>query len=230
MNKIEDMSVYDSNLHRLGRISTSILILLLASVPVLLGIIFDVQVNIVKTLTIIMGVAPLFIIVGVVDFFSIVPVLGVGASYLGFITGNTLNMKVPAAISSIKVSQFEPGTKQADIVAMIAVAVSAIVTMVIVFISMLFISSLLPVIQSPALAPAFENVMPALLGALSVPIFRKDIKTAIVPCILVAILTLVLGYSMITKYEIFAIPVMLLVALGWKYIQYKKSNIEKATK
>jgi hypothetical protein len=82
-------------------------------------------------------------------------------------------------------------------------------------------------LQSPILTPAFENFMPALLGALAVPLFVSEIKTAWVPILIAAIATLVLGYTFVTNYVPFLMPVFLAIAVLSKYVQYRKAKKAK---
>ena len=209
---------YNERIHRLGRISTIIMLIALVCVPIITGIVFKVQIDVGKTITAFFAAFSMFGIVGTVEFFSYAPILGAGGQYLSFITGNISNMKMPAAISSIKLAKLEPGSKEANVISTIAIGVSSIVTTLIIFLGMLFLGSILPILQSPTLAPAFNNMMPALLGALATPMFLKDIKGASVPCIIAAILTIILGYSTIAGYQSFLLPVFLVIAVAWKYI------------
>jgi purine-cytosine permease-like protein len=93
---------------------------------------------------------------------------------------------------------------------------------------MILLGSLMPVLQSPALTPAFTNMIPALLGALATPFFLKDFRTASVPMALAAILTLILGYAVISQLQAFIMPVMLAVAIGWSYFLFKRKKKAEA--
>lgn len=224
----ESQKSYESTLHTLGRWSTAIVLAALISVPLLIGLLFSVKIDIPATGAVILGVISMFGVIGAIEFVSYAPILGIGGQYLSFITGNIANMKLPAAISSVKVSGYAPGTKEAEIVSTIAIAISSLVTTAILALGMVFLSSLLPVLQSPTLSPAFTNMMPALLGALATPFFLKDYRTASVPMLFAAILTLILGYAAISQLQAFLMPVMLAVAIGWAFFLYKKKIKAKA--
>jgi len=215
---------YESSLHLLGRISTAIILVALISVPAAIGLAFGVKVDVSSTAAVILGVISMFGVIGAIEFISYAPILGVGGQYLAFITGNIANMKLPAAISGVKVSGYAPGTKEAEIVSTIAIAISSLVTTAILILGLIFLSSLLPVLQSPTLTPAFTNMMPALLGALATPFFFKDLKTASVPMVFAALLTLLLGYALISQLQAFLMPVSLAVAIGWSYFLYKRKK------
>lgn len=221
-------NAYSATIHRLGRISTLIMLIALIGVPIVAGLAFGIKIDAGKTISAFFGAFSLFGIVGAIEFFSYAPILGAGGQYLSFITGNIGNMKMPAAISSIKLAQLEPGSKEADVISTIAIGISSIVTTSIILVGMIFIGRILPILQSPSLAPAFSNMMPALLGALATPILLKDIKGASVPCILAGILTLVLGYSTVTGFQSFLMPVFLIIAVVWKYILTKMEASKKA--
>lgn len=212
---------YETSLHRLGRISTAVMLVALISVPVAISIIFGIQVEIDKTVAAFIGAFSLFGIIGAIEFFSYAPILGAGGQYLSFITGNIGNLKLPAALSGIKISGYASGSKESEVISMIAIAVSSLVTTLIVFIGMLFVGQFLPVLQSPILAPAFSNLMPALLGALATPVLIKDFRTASLPCLAAAAVTLTLGYPMVARYQSFLMPAFLVIAVGWRFILYK---------
>lgn len=215
---------YNTRLHRLGRISTTIMLIALISVPIVMSIVFKIDVNAKNIATSFIGAFSLFGVVGAIEFFSFAPVLGAGGQYLAFITGNISNMKLPAALSGMKIAKYEPGTKEAEVISMIAIAVSSLVTTLIVFLGLIFISRFLPLLQSPVLAPAFTNLMPALLGALATPFFIKDYKTASVPCIIAAVLTVIIGYPAVARYQSLLMPAFLIIAIAWSYFLYSKKN------
>jgi hypothetical protein len=203
----------------------------LISVPVALSIVFGIQIDINKTMTAFIGAFSLFGIIGAIEFFSYAPVLGAGGQYLSFITGNISNMKLPAALSSIKISGYESGTREAEVVSIIAIAISSIVTTTIVLVGMLFIGQFLPVLQSPTLVPAFSNLMPALLGALATPFFMKDFRTASVPCLFAAILTLVIGYPVVAQSQPILMPAFLILSVAWSFVLHKikKKALDKSS-
>lgn len=212
---------YETALHRLGKISTAVMLVALISVPIVMTMIFGIEVEADKTLTAFVGAFSLFGIIGAIEFFSYAPILGAGGQYLSFITGNIGNLKLPAALSGIKISGYATGSKEAEVISMISIAASSIMTTLIIFIGMLFVGQFLPLLQSPILAPAFSNLMPALLGALATPVFVKDLRTASVPCLAAAAVTLAIGYPMVARYQAFLMPVFLVIAVGWSFVLYK---------
>ena len=109
--------------------------------------------------------------------------LGAGGSYLAFITGNVTNMKIPCAMNARDIAKTEVGTPENEIVSTISVAVSAIVTTLVILVGVILLVPLQPVLNNPVLQPAFNNVVPALFGALALKYFAKSPKIAIIPLV-----------------------------------------------
>lgn len=218
---LKGMSEYDDKIHRVGRVSTIIVVIALLAVPISLTIVTGVSTEFGPTVNAFLSTFMLFGIVGAVEFFTFAPILGAGAQYLSFITGNILAMKIPAVVSGTKLAGYEPGTPEADAVSLISAAVSSLVTMLILTIGMLLAVPLMPILTHEALAPAFAQIMPAIMGALSAPILLKDLKAASVPCILAIIITLLLGQSAMGQLQTFLIPIFLVLAVGWKFLLTK---------
>ena len=61
-----------------------------------------------------MGVAPIFWTVGTIEVITYVPMLGVGGSYLGFVTGNLSNLKVPCALNAMQSAGVDAAARRAS--------------------------------------------------------------------------------------------------------------------
>lgn len=215
---------YNNQIHLLGRITNLIMIILLLAIPVLIMVIFNIKVDFAKTLKSVVSVLSVYGIVSVVEFLSFTPLLGSGGTYLAFITGNVTNMKLPAALSAMQIAEVEPGSSEGELISVIAIAVSSLVTSVLIFLGMIIFSKLEPILNSKTLAPAFNNLMPALIGSLAVPLIRDNIKTSTVPILIMAILTLTIGYETVTKLQIVILPIILVITVLWAYFLFKKNN------
>ena len=77
-----------------------------------------------------------------------------------------------------------------------------------------------PILDSPALKPAFDNILPALFGGLGVVYISKNWKLALAPLIFLAALFLAVP-SLAGSVGVL-VPVGVLVALGPARIMYKK--------
>jgi len=168
----------------------------------------------------VLAIAPMFWAVGTIEVITYVPMLGAGGSYLGFITGNLTNLKVPCTITALNKVGAKPGTPEGEVVGTISVAVSSIVTTLIIFVGVLLIAPLTPILDSPVLKPAFDQILPALFGGLGVALIGKNLKIAIAPIISMDVLFVCVP-SLAASGTIF-VPVAALIAIAAARLMYKK--------
>ena len=179
---------YNHGLHRLGRITLIAAAVLLVAVPFVIGMLNGVSPDWKGTLSGFAKVGMIYIPVAIVEFLVYAPMLGVGGSYLSFLTGNVTNMKIPCAMNSRDIAQTKVGTPENEIISTISVATSAIVTTLVIVAGVILLVPLQPVLQNEALLPAFNNVVPALFGALGLKYFAKSPKIACIPLLLMTVL------------------------------------------
>ena len=169
------------------------------------------------------GVIPVYWTVGIVESFTYMPILGAGGSYLGFITGNMSNLKVPVAINAMESFGVRQGTEEGDVISTIVIAISSIVTCLVIILFVILMAPLTPVFSNPALTPAFSNVVPALFGGLMVAFTARCAKVG-APIILLAAILFVFIPSLASIYPLI-LPVLAALALGWARILYVKGKI-----
>lgn len=212
---------YEEATHRIGRIWMLSAAALFLLVPVSVSIFYDAWPPIKLVGEGLLGVAPIFWTVGVIEAFTFIPMLGSGGSYLAFVTGNLTNLKVPCVLNALQAAKIDPGTEKAEAISTIAVAVSSIVTTLIIALGVILLGSVQPILQSPALAPAFENILPALFGALAVVFVSKAWKIAIAP--LVFMTALFIAVPSLAGSVGVLVPVGAALAMGAARILYKKN-------
>ena len=140
-----------------------------------------------------------------------------------FKTGNVTNMKIPCVMNSKDIAGTESGTPEHEIVSTISVAPSAIVTTLVIVAGVVMLVPLQPVLQQEALLPAFNNVVPALFGALGLKYFAKSPKIAVIPLLTISLVCIFVP-SMITQTSTLIIPGGAL-ALLIGFILFKKGKI-----
>ena len=214
---------FNNGLHRLGRSLLLIGLILLFAVPFAFGVISGSMPNIPAFLGGFANVAVVYIPVSIVEFLVYAPMLGAGGSYLAFITGNVTNMKIPCAMNARDIAKTDVGTPENEVVSTIAVAVSAIVTTLVILVGVIMLVPLQPVLNAPELQPAFNNVVPALFGALALKYFAKSPKIAMIPLALMCALCIFVP-SMIAQTSILMIPSGGL-ALGIGFLLFKKGKL-----
>ncbi|MEN6636824.1 MAG: hypothetical protein ABFC56_13305 [Clostridiaceae bacterium] len=212
---------YRDSVHKMGRVWILSALALLLAVPAAICLYYNAWPPISGVLKGLLSIVPIFWTVGVIEVFTYVPMLGTGGSYLGFVTGNLANLKVPCALNSMDRAGVQPGTEEGEVISTLAIATSSIVTTLIIALGVLLLSQITPVLESPVLKPAFENILPALFGALGVVFVSKDWKIAIAP--LTVMVALFLFVPSLAGAVGILVPVGALIAIGVARILYKKN-------
>lgn len=224
MNEKEQfLEQFNNGLHRLGRIMTISVIIILVAVPFVMGAIFGVSPELEGFLKGLLRVGIVYYLMAIAEFLIYTPMLGTGGSYLAFITGNVTNMKIPCAMNARDIAGTEVGTAENEIVSTLSIATSAIVTMLVIVAGVVLLVPLQPVLQNEALLPAFNNVVPALFGALGYKYFSKSPQIAVVPVALMSILCIFIP-SLINETSALMMPCGAL-ALLIGFVLFKKGKL-----
>lgn len=214
---------YEEQIHIDGRIWGAVAAVAICSFPLLVALIYHLKPDWGVVLEGLIGVAPIFWTVGLIEVFTYIPMLGAGSSYLAFVTGNITNLKAPCAMNAMENAEVKPGTREAEIISTIAVATSSIVTILVIALGVLLIVPLTPVLDNPELKPAFNNILPALFGALGVVYISRNWKLAIAPVTFMLILFIAVpGLSGLVG---ILVPVGAIIAIAVARVLYKKGKL-----
>lgn len=211
---------YRQKTHVYGRIWDIGVLIVLILVPVAICVRYDAWPAFGGVLKGFLGVAPIFWTVGVIEVLTYVPMLGTGGSYLGFITGNLSNLKVPCALNALENAEVDANSEEGEVISTIAIAISAIVTTVIIAVGVLLLAQIQPFLDSPTMQPAFDNILPALFGGLAVVYVSKNWKIAVAPLVFMIVLFICVP-SLASSVGVL-VPVGALLAIGVSRILYKK--------
>lgn len=214
---------FNNSLHRLGKLLLIAAMILLLSVPFVIGALNSVMPGLGGFLSGMAKVGIIYIPVAIVEFLVYTPMLGVGGSYISFLTGNVTNMKIPCAMNARDMAGTTVGTPENEIVSTISTATSAIVTTLVIVAGVILITPLQPVLQSETLLPAFNNVVPALFGALGLKYFAKSPKIAVIPLLFMSLLCVFVPAA-ISQTSLLMIPAGGL-ALLIGFVLYKKDKL-----
>ena len=213
------------SVHRDGTIWNLSMMTILILFPVLVCILFEDAMPDWKGVVLgLLYTAPMYWAVGVVEVITFIPMLGAGGSYLSFVTGNISNLKLPCAINALENAEADPKSEDGEIISTIAIAVSSLVTTIIVAIGVLLIVPLQPILSNPVLTPAFDQMLPALFGALGVALVSKNWKIAVAPIILMLLLFIfvpALDSSMVG----IMVPVGVVFTICASRVMYKKNML-----
>lgn len=221
--KVQFLEEFNKGLHRIGKLLLIVAVIAMVGVPFLVGAVNGVMPEGKAFLSGFAKVGIIYIPVAIVEFLVYSPMLGVGGSYLSFLTGNVTNMKIPCAMNARDIAQTEVGTPENEIVSTLSVAASAITTTLVIVAGVILLVPLQPVLQSEVLLPAFNNVVPALFGALGLKYFTKSPQIAFIPVLLMTLLCVFVPAA-ISQTSILLIPCGGL-ALLIGYVLFQKGKL-----
>ncbi len=214
------MSTYMKNTDKYGKIWIWTAVVVILFVPVAICLYYNAWPEATAVLKGLLGVAPIYWTVGVIEVITYTPMLGTGGTYLAFVTGNLTSIKAPSALSAMENADVKPGTEEGEVISTIAIATSSIVTTLVIVVGVVALSVLAPVLNSPTLKPAFDNILPALFGGLAVVYVSKNWKIAIAPLVFMVILFLLVP-SLAGSVGVL-VPVGVVIAIGVARIMYKR--------
>ncbi len=221
-NKNEILTKYEKGTHVLGRIVSLITLAMLIGAPFVIGAYLGAMPDLQAAGKGFLAVGLVWTVSSVVEFLVYTPMLGSGGSYLAFITGNLINMKIPCAVNARDLAGVKAGTKENEIVSTLSIAVSSLVTILVLAAGVLLLQPLKPVLENPVLTPAFDNVVPALFGAMAYKYYRKNLGLAVWPLLMMSAL-FILVPSLQSQTSILIIPSgALAILLAW--LKYRKDK------
>lgn len=209
---------FNESTHTLGRIWCSMAVALLLAIPLTVCLWFNVWPPLGGLMKGILSVCLIYLPVGIIEVLTYAPMIGASGTYLVFVTGNLSNLKIPCAYNAMSITDTKPGSPEGEVISTISVAVSSIVTTVLIVCGVLLLLPLQSVILSPALKPAFDNVIPALCGALGAMWLMKGWKLAVAPSLAMLAAFIFVPVSAMG----IMIPVAALIAMLVGRVLYKK--------
>ena len=214
---------YIDKMHKYGRIWALITCGIIMAFPFALAILFGEWPDFGEFLNALYPIAITFWSVGIIEVITYTPMLGVGGTYLGFVTGNLSSLKVPCALDSMDKAGVKADSEEGEVISTISIATSSIMTIIIIFIGVLLLSSISDFLSSDVLKPAFDNVLPALFGGLGVVYMSRYFKIAVLPMTLMVLLFIFVPYLDSGMVGIM-IPVSMVITLIYARVLYNKSN------
>ena len=221
------MNDYINKMHKYGRIWACVTAGVIVAFPFVLSILFGEWPDFKVFLTAFSAVAITFWPVGIIEVITYTPMLGVGGTYLGFVTGNLSSLKVPCALDSMDKAGVKADSDEGEVISTISIASSSIMTIIIIFIGVLLLSPLQGILESDIMKPAFDNVLPALFGGLGVVYMSRYFKIAVVPMVLMVLLFVFVPYLNSGMVGIM-IPVSMIITLVYARYLYNKERKSEA--
>ena len=134
-----------------------------------------------------------FFATGIIEVIAYSPMLGAGGTYLSFVTGNIMNLKMPCALNAMENAKVKANTEEGEVITTIAISASIIVTTLVIAIFVI-VFALNPgfseLMASDTFAPAFQQVTYTIFGSLAATYFVKHWKISIFPIAAITVLLL----------------------------------------
>lgn len=218
---------YNEQTHLIGQVVSVATLVLLIGAPFVLGAILGDMPDVGAVARSFLSVGLVWMVSGVAEYLIYTPMLGAGGSYLAFITGNLINMKIPCAISARDMVGTKTGTAENEVISTLSIAASSLVTILVLALGVLLLVPLQPILQSEVLQPAFANVVPALFGAMAYKYFRGNMKIAVTPLVVMSLLfMLVPSLTGSTSFMIVPSGAMA-IAITWVLYRHERKSNDK---
>lgn len=209
---------YMDKVHTWGRISCLVSLVFFLCIPLAISIHFNVW----PSLSVIgKGLASLliFFVTGIVEVVAYSPMLGAGGTYLSFVSGNIMNLKMPCALNAMENAKVKANTEEGEVITTIAICASTITTTIIIAVFVI-IFALNPkfseIMSSDTFSPAFQQVTYTIFGSLAATYFVKHWKISIFPIAAITVLLLFIdpGIGVL-------IPIGVILSMLGAHIMYK---------
>jgi hypothetical protein len=188
LDKKSLFEAYNERTHLFGRIACIITLVMLIGAPFVMGACLGAMPDLAAVGRGFLACGIVWMVSCIAEYLVYTPMLGAGGGYLAFITGNLINMKIPCAMNARDMVDAKTGTPENEIISTLSIATSSLVTIVVLACGVVALIPLQPILQAPALQPAFDNVVPALFGAMAYKYYRGNLKIAVLPLLVMALL------------------------------------------
>ena len=225
MNELEKKSLfelYNERTHLFGRLSCIITLVMLIGAPFVMGLYLGAMPDLGAVARGFLACGLVWTVSCVAEYLIYTPMLGAGGGYLAFITGNLINMKIPCAMNARDLVDAKTGTPENEIISTLSIATSSLVTILVLAAGVVALIPLQPILQAPALQPAFDNVVPALFGAMAYKYYRGNLKIAALPLLTMALL-FILVPSLAGSTSFMVLPSGA-IAIGVAFLLHKKGS------
>lgn len=212
---------YENRVHLIGRITLIVGIILTFLPPFTLWLFFGITPPTKSLIDGMISISSVMIPVSIVEILSFCPIVGSSGMYMSYLTGNITNLKIPSAAIAMEVAEVKPSTSEGDIISTIAIAGSVIASEIIIVLGVIFILPISSYFNNPVIQPAFQQILPALFGALGAYYILKEWRLAVAPISVAIIISMAVKLPTAVT-----IPVCVLTSIAAARLLYKKGLIK----
>lgn len=189
-NREQAVSPFLNTIHRIGRIGSFAVILSFVGAGVAVCYHNHYFPSLTQVLTVSLPIFLAMLLSSLGEFLGFLPVLGPGATYISYITGNVSNMKLPSIMGAMEALDVDEDSEEYHILTTISAVVASLLVIALLTVVVLFSAQLKPFLEWDPIKPAFDNVLPALYPVLLIGLLRRNFVVcvltgiAIIPAIL----------------------------------------------
>ncbi|MDD6022584.1 MAG: hypothetical protein PUB94_08095 [Oscillospiraceae bacterium] len=220
MNK----KTYMDKVHIWGKIWCYTALAVFICIPLAISIYYDAWPDAPTVLKAFSKVALIYWTSSIIEVITYTPMLGAGGTYLSFITGNITNLKLPCGLNAMENAKVRANSEEGEVISTIAIGVSSIVTTVVIAVGVLCFAPFLPKLTADdsIFKAAFDQVLPALFGALGASYLGKHWKISVFP-ILVGCIILIFSPTLPVGTMIF---ITIVASVAGALVMYKLKLIK----
>ena len=172
-----DRKQFTNWVHKFCIPTNAILVLAMFGFPVIVSAVYNTWPNWSQLIPAIVTLVVMMLPWWPAEYFGYMSVMGPGALYMSYITGNVTNLRMPATVGTINALGIEANTDECHTLSIIACGASNFTTIGLILVGLVLSVPLTPVLNAPALQPAFNMALPALFGGICAQtVFKKSPK------------------------------------------------------
>lgn len=214
--------------HRTGRFTILLAIICLLFPGLYLYFFHGLAPTVGPLLKALLAVWSFMVVMGILEPIIYFPILGLGGTYMSFLVGNVLNLRVPVSATAQQVVGTEEGTPESEVVSTLGIAGSLIASELVMIGGLLLLLPFISKIQGSggAVEVALNQVLPALFGALGGIFLFRVPKLGIVPLGLGFIIA---GIGLVLAVDIpssIVIPPLVILSIIAARIMYKRGWVK----
>ena len=120
--KAKTFETYNERTHVIGRVVCIATLILLTGAPFLMGAFLGAMPDFKAVGRGFLSIGIVYFVSCIAEFLVYTPMLGAGGTYLAFITGNLINMKIPCAMNARDIVGAKTGTAENEIISTLSSA------------------------------------------------------------------------------------------------------------
>lgn len=154
--------------------------LLIVYLPVLaLIIFFNARPNIGAVITGCIGMLSAYSAMYFVDPITLFPILGIPGMYMTYVSGNSKEIRGPAALQAIDAAGVKPGTPEGTVISAIGISISILISLTVMSI-VVFVGNFILQILPNSFVISLKYLLPSLFGALAMQRAVLNPKVAVI--------------------------------------------------